>query len=280
MRGARVARPGPLLALTTLALLLVGLLSPSASAQSPTAALESAAAQLPQAQAAIAQSAPGSGPVGDAIKKAATTTGDAIQGTTGTVGNTVGETGATVGKVIDETTGTEVGSTIADAAKDGGTTVKDTGNSAGRIVKDTGNTVGDGVDEVLDDTPLGDGDGDPGPGEDEDGRGPDRDGSNGPEALQESNTAAPADEVGEEGAFSAPLSAAGLPTIQAASLAPAFTVDEALQRAIEAAKALAFPIALTLLVVGFMLIQNRIDKKDPKLALAAVDTADELLSFS
>ncbi|MBA2724489.1 MAG: hypothetical protein H0U53_00730, partial [Actinobacteria bacterium] len=50
--------------------------------------------------------------------------------------------------------------------------------------------------------------------------------------------------------------------------------------AIEAAKLFAFPLALTLLVVGFMLIQNKIDKKDPKLALAAVDTTDELLSFS
>ena len=49
--------------------------------------------------------------------------------------------------------------------------------------------------------------------------------------------------------------------------------------AIEAAKTLAFPLALTLLVIGFLTVQGRIGRKDPKLALAPVDTSGESLTF-
>jgi hypothetical protein len=47
--------------------------------------------------------------------------------------------------------------------------------------------------------------------------------------------------------------------------------------AIQAAKALAFPLALTLIVLLFVMVQNRIDRKDPKLALAPI--APDLLRF-
>ena len=47
-----------------------------------------------------------------------------------------------------------------------------------------------------------------------------------------------------------------------------------------AAKQVAFPLALTLLVIGFLMVQNRIDNKDPKLALAPVDSEHDLLSFT
>lgn len=40
-------------------------------------------------------------------------------------------------------------------------------------------------------------------------------------------------------------------------------------RAIEAAKRLAFPAVLLLIVAGFLALQNRIDRSDPKLTLAA-----------
>jgi hypothetical protein len=69
------------------------------------------------------------------------------------------------------------------------------------------------------------------------------------------------------------------------SLTPA--VSQSIQRgglfdqigslAIEAAKELAFPLALALIVLLFVAIQNRIDRKDPKLALAPV--APDLLRF-
>jgi hypothetical protein len=44
-----------------------------------------------------------------------------------------------------------------------------------------------------------------------------------------------------------------------------------------AAKALAFPVALALIVLLFVAVQNRIDRKDPKLALAPI--APDLLRF-
>lgn len=50
--------------------------------------------------------------------------------------------------------------------------------------------------------------------------------------------------------------------------------------AAEAVKQAAFPIALILLVVGFLMIQNRMDSRDPKLALAPVDSHHDSLSFT
>lgn len=50
--------------------------------------------------------------------------------------------------------------------------------------------------------------------------------------------------------------------------------------AIEAAEGVAFPLALALMVGGFLMVQNRIDRRDPKLALAPIDSDNELLTFS
>lgn len=50
--------------------------------------------------------------------------------------------------------------------------------------------------------------------------------------------------------------------------------------AAEAAQQVAFPMLLTLLVGGFLFAQNRIDRSDPKLALAPVESEHDLLSFS
>jgi len=46
---------------------------------------------------------------------------------------------------------------------------------------------------------------------------------------------------------------------------------------IQAAEALAFPLALAVIVLLFVAVQNRIDRKDPKLALAPI--APDLLRF-
>jgi hypothetical protein len=48
--------------------------------------------------------------------------------------------------------------------------------------------------------------------------------------------------------------------------------------AVKLARTVAFPIALALLVIGFLLVQGWIDRKDPKLALAPVGS--EYLTFS
>lgn len=50
--------------------------------------------------------------------------------------------------------------------------------------------------------------------------------------------------------------------------------------ATEAVRQAAFPLALILMVIGFLMVQNRLDRKDPKLALAPVDSEQDLLSFT
>jgi hypothetical protein len=52
------------------------------------------------------------------------------------------------------------------------------------------------------------------------------------------------------------------------------------QAALEAAKAFTFPAILIGFMVGFILVQNRIDHTDPKLALAPVSSEQDYLSFS
>lgn len=54
--------------------------------------------------------------------------------------------------------------------------------------------------------------------------------------------------------------------------------DRIVGAAIGVAKGLAFPLALALIVIAFVMVQNRIDRKDPKLALAPI--APDLLRFA
>jgi hypothetical protein len=68
---------------------------------------------------------------------------------------------------------------------------------------------------------------------------------------------------------------------QVAAFAPEpLDVGALAEAAVEAVKKFAFPLFLSLLVGCFMLIQDRVDKKDPKLALAAVDGEQDWLSFA
>lgn len=61
-------------------------------------------------------------------------------------------------------------------------------------------------------------------------------------------------------------------------------VDELIHQigrvAAEAVEQAAFPLILALLVGAFLLVQNRIDRRDPKLALAPIDSDHEQLTFS
>jgi hypothetical protein len=72
---------------------------------------------------------------------------------------------------------------------------------------------------------------------------------------------------------------APIPSTPAASLTipPRGLFERIASRAIQAAEELAFPLALAVIVLLFVAIQNRIDRKDPKLALAPV--APDLLRF-
>ena len=67
----------------------------------------------------------------------------------------------------------------------------------------------------------------------------------------------------------------------ATSVTPSDSVITQIGRvAAEAIEKAAFPIALMLLVGAFLMVQNRIDRKDPKLALAPVDSERDLLIFT
>jgi hypothetical protein len=60
--------------------------------------------------------------------------------------------------------------------------------------------------------------------------------------------------------------------------APSFV--EQIERGVEELlRAAAFPLVLAALIAGFLLIQNRIDSRDPKLTLSAIDTDQNFLSF-
>jgi hypothetical protein len=56
-------------------------------------------------------------------------------------------------------------------------------------------------------------------------------------------------------------------------------LDNAATLAAEAARKLAFPMTLVLIVVGFLMLQGRIGRKDPKLAQAPVETNEDALTF-
>lgn len=62
---------------------------------------------------------------------------------------------------------------------------------------------------------------------------------------------------------------------------PADSVVQQIGRvAAEAAEQMAFPVILLLMVGAFLVGQNRVDRRDPKLALAPVDLDADLLSFT
>jgi hypothetical protein len=50
--------------------------------------------------------------------------------------------------------------------------------------------------------------------------------------------------------------------------------------AVKTADHYSFPLGLTLLVLGFVAVQGRIDHRDPKLRLAPLDSKHDLLPFT
>jgi hypothetical protein len=58
------------------------------------------------------------------------------------------------------------------------------------------------------------------------------------------------------------------------------SLDELSQAAFTTAHKLSFPIGLTLLVIAFLVIQGRFDRRDPKLRLAPIDSKHDLVPFT
>lgn len=59
----------------------------------------------------------------------------------------------------------------------------------------------------------------------------------------------------------------------------AASIAQLAQTAGEAVKTFAFPLSLTVLVLIFLLIQGEIDRRDPKLAFAPVDSSKDMVHF-
>jgi hypothetical protein len=57
-------------------------------------------------------------------------------------------------------------------------------------------------------------------------------------------------------------------------------LSELSKAAVRTANRFSFPLGLAILVIAFLAIQGRIDRRDPKLRLAPVDSKHDLLSFS
>ncbi len=218
------------------------------------------------------------GTVGDTVADTANKAGDTVTD----VGNSAGDTVTDVGDTVGETVGSD---TISDATGTLGGAVKDITKSAGDTIKDTGGQLAAATDDGTRsiDKLLGK-----------------KSGSSytvpSGRKMNEARfgTEVKAHEVwnvrgmagngasfvaGEFGGF-APSIASQLGEL--ASQTQLFTrptLAEIARAAQEAIKQFTFPIALTLMVAAFMLAQGKLDRKDPKLALAAVDTDEDMLSF-
>jgi hypothetical protein len=179
---------------------------------------------------------------------------DIVDGVTDVVDETV--------EVLDET----VDSTT-DVVDD---VVEDTVGSGEDTVKDVTDTVGDVVGSGEGPLPIPDPDGGTGPGRNQTPGGPA--GGAFPRGLEPPAPPSPVLQV------PVPISTTGVSARRSAapSDGPGL-LDRLGGAAAAAARQLSFPIALSLIVVGFVLFQNYLDRKDPKLAVAPI--AADVMKF-
>ena len=235
------------------------------------------------------------GGITDTASGVTDTVGSGAGGATGTVKDTVDKTVDTVNDTVDKTGGT-VDQTVGDTTdKVNDTTgpvvedpVKKVTETAKGVVDKASNdptveTVRDTVDQTL--GTVG-GSGQRG-GEPTSVRDPQRErgtrGNGGDAQLTPSSTA---DRAGSSPPETAP-SASGTktvavettPTSELSDPSSPGLVENIIRSVTAAAKKMAFPLMLVAMVGGFLLVQGRFDRKDPKLALARVDSQDDFLSF-
>jgi hypothetical protein len=94
-------------------------------------------------------------------------------------------------------------------------------------------------------------------------------------------TESPPDAAGSaSGGSTAPPSEGGTEIGTAAFSSNAGDLLERIERGLaDAAQRFAFPLAVAALVGAFLLIQGRIDSRDPKLAVAPIDSPDDVVTF-
>jgi hypothetical protein len=242
---------------------------------------------------------PGVSDVTDTVKDTTGTVGGAVKDTGGTVGDTVTDTGGTVG----DTVGGDVGDTVKDTTGTVGGAVKDTSGTVGGAVKDTSGTVGGAVQDTgdrVDNTSGAVKDAADSVAKTVSGTGgiagESKSGSK-QRGGKNSLTSAVDDPLAKLKALGAKIKNESLDRTRTDIALPgtgatARLFEEAtttggfpsfadlVGTAGEAAVKFAFPLALTMMVLVFIIVQGKVDSRDPKLAMAAIDSEDDLLSFA
>lgn len=274
----RMGRKRALLGLTVMAVAALMVLA-------PTAAFAQSIPDVTEPVGSVVDTVDGgsgdTGSVGGAVDTVSDPVKDTVDSTTGTVGGVVDDTGDTVDNVAP---GDPVGGTkkvVEDTTKRTTETVNGTVDTVGGTTGELGGGV---LNPVLNAKSP---------------RNPDRDGdgkvSNKERiaaAQQRKNSikAVAAAERSERAAAqakdrrlaaveknrrvqgTAPVSAVAPPSRET-------FLTQLADAAVEATKKLAFPLGLALMVGAFLMVQGRIDRKDAKLALAPIDSEQDLLSF-
>jgi hypothetical protein len=207
--------------------------------------------------------------------------GDTTEEVTGTVGDITDEVDETVDETVEDPG--SVPDRVTDVIDDVNEDIPD-GPVTGPV-KD----VVDGVSNKIDDATGGTGT-PPLPGKDRPGRETlgngrtdrDRNGSSGADRVlgRGAGTGSGAGALSPDG-FLGALSVANIespPAVEFSTTGPSFG-QRAAEIAVEVAKKLAFPMLLLALVAMFLAFHGRVGRKDPKLALAAVDPEQNFLDF-
>jgi gas vesicle protein len=212
--------------------------------------------------------------VEDTTNEAVETVEDAAESAEDTAEEAVDEAAEVAedaGNAVNEKV-TEVVETVEDTVDKTVDTVEDTVDDSVDLVEDAVDTGDDTVDAADPVAPPPPGGSDPGSQDPPRGSPPDTDGLVGrPEGPDPSGPTLEFDLV-------AGASAAGTVSVVDASTTSPFDPFGPFAGSLpEVARRLAFPLVLLALVVAFVAVQNRLDRKDPKLALAA--TTPDVLSF-
>jgi hypothetical protein len=226
--------------------------------------------------------------LGCVLQDTTTTAGGVLEDTTTTVGGVLEDTTTTVGGVLQDTT-TTVGGVLQDTTTTVGGVLEDTTTTVGGVLQDTTTTVGDVLHGATDDPGtildgVVPGVGGNAPGTQDPTPGGTRPGGSTPTGGG-GDTAGGTPQQGEPtGVVTIPpasvVTLAGDATTTAGRPIPSF-LDDRTAGALTGAdlvRTVAFPLVLIVLVIGFVFVQDRIDRKDPKLTLAPVGT--EYLTFA
>lgn len=271
-------RKSSLVGLTAIALVVFSALAPSAFAQLDTSQIPSTSDSIGTVTDTVTDTTDTVTDTTEPVTDTVTDTTDPVTGTTDPITDTVKDTTGEVGGVVDET-----GKTVDDTTET--TTYSDAKKSVDNTTGGTGTTVIGTIDDTTESVtnPLLNV-------KDADGDGKISKAERNFDGVSEKGAASGGDFAGhtarDRGKLAA-LSAAEKSSRK--GFAPISTLVEAPQResffdqlaqaAGDAVQKLAFPLGLALMVGAFLIVQGRIDRKDAKLALAPIDSEQDLLSF-